>query len=646
MRIRHINIVQWRHFNNIEIKLDDDAGLICIVGANGTGKSHLLELIAACAHRLGLSPGVEIPRGDPFSDVHEVYLQFYLSNTVSESIEQSLTEHEVFPEWDRTLAIQSRKLSINEGNTVQIEAGGITDPGHRVSFADLVVSKLRAAKEVHFLSLDADRAYPKKNFHVHDVAQAYEIDWAGSEYTRGRSFKSTAMLYDEWLKYFLAKENQSGTRLIKDIRIARQSGNTEPVFEDHFLSYKEALQRVLPHVLFTGIDSKKRTLLFDTTGLELTFDQLSGGEREIAFLIGQIDRFGLRQGLFLIDEPELHLNADLIRVWVSYLSGTVENGQIWLATHSLEAIEAAGQKATFILERNPESRRVDSIARLDTRPILSALSRAVGSPAFSISQLAFVFVEGEEAIGERERFRKLAGYAQNIRFMEGGSCKEVQRRVDVIKALASEAEAGIRIGGIVDRDFLDTSAITTITGTGVYVLAVHEAENFFIHPPTLQILLRQNGHPNLVPEDLIREASDARAGSWIFQHAMATTNAKSLPDILPAAKARAKGLSWTAFETDQNTTIQGIVTLTGFQADDAAKFQRIMEISAGIYTQRRTETTLWKTCEGKQVLNRVAQSSGYASAGALSLATFTAWESTNAPLPQELIELREYLARQ
>src|SRR5205085_11438381 len=113
---------------------------------------------------------------------------------------------------------------------------------------------------------------------------------------------------------------------------------------DHFDAYALAVQKVLPHVLFTGVDSKKRTLLFDTTGLELSFDQLSGGEREIAFLVGQIDRFGLRQGLFLLDEPELHRNADLIRTWVSYLLGTVKEGQIWLATHSLEAVEAAGQQ--------------------------------------------------------------------------------------------------------------------------------------------------------------------------------------------------------------------------------------------------------------------------------------------------------------
>ena len=80
--------------------------------------------------------------------------------------------------------------------------------------------------------------------------------------------------------------------------------------------------------------------MFDTTGLELSFHQLSGGEREIAFLVGQIDRFRLREGIFLIDEPELHLNADLIRAWVSYLTSTVSVGQIWLATHSLEAVEA------------------------------------------------------------------------------------------------------------------------------------------------------------------------------------------------------------------------------------------------------------------------------------------------------------------
>src|SRR3989442_11335052 len=226
MRIRSIRISQWRHFENIQLKLDDDAGLVCIVGANGTGKSHLLELIAACAHRLGLSQGVEIPRGDPFSDEHDFSLQFFLAAGVSDAIDQGLAGDTAFKAWDRTLTIQSRK--INGSSQMRIEAGGIADQGQKQSFANQVIGKLQQSKDVHFLSLDADRAYPKKNININEMAQAYETDWLGIEYTRGRSFKTTTTLYDEWIKYFLAQENQSGTRLMQDMRRAKKLGAEPP----------------------------------------------------------------------------------------------------------------------------------------------------------------------------------------------------------------------------------------------------------------------------------------------------------------------------------------------------------------------------------------------------------------------------------
>ena len=643
MRIRNIKINQWRYFENIELQLDDDTGLVCIVGANGTGKSHLLELIATCAHKLGLSQGIEIPRGDPFSDPHDFSLQFYLAEGVSDAIDPGLATNESFAQWDHTLTIQSRSVLGNITTTIM--AGGIADRAKSTAFASIVVNTLRQSEDVHFLSLDADRAYPKKNINVNEVAQAYEIDWAGMEYTRGRSFKTTTILYDEWIKYFLAQENQSGTRLIKEIRRARQTGGTEPTFTDHFRGYKEALQKVIPHVVFSGVDSKKRTLLFDTTGLELSFDQLSGGEREIAFLIGQIDRFRLREGLFLLDEPELHLNADLIRTWVAYLTGTVQTGQIWLATHSLEAVEAAGERATFVLERNEDTRKVDSLARLDTRPVLSALSRAVGTPAFSISQLLFVFVEGEEGVGERERFRKLAGLPQNVRFMECGSCNEVLRRVVAIKALENEAEAGIRIGGVIDRDFRSDGDVTALSHDhSVFVLPVHEVENFFLHPATLRFLLEHHGRGDLAPLDLIRSASDARAGSWIFQHTMATPNAKSLPDISVSAKEGAKALSWQDFEENRDATIQGIFEASGYGAEDQQKLKSILSISANLYARKRREDGLWKVCEGKQVLNDVARATGFAGVSATIQAVFAAWARDDFEIPEELTAFREYLA--
>ncbi|MFZ5551403.1 MAG: AAA family ATPase [Pseudomonadota bacterium] len=642
MRIRHIAIANWRHFADIELTLTEDAGLVCIVGANGTGKSHLLELIAACAHRLGLSQGIEIPRGDPFADEHDFCLTFFIAMGVSDAVDREMESSVGFAEWDRTLQLRSRK--VNGQHTQSVTAGGISDTHASASFGANVISLMRTSTSVHFLSLDADRAYPKKSINIHEIAQAYEIDWANQEYTKGRSFRSTATLYDEWIKYFLAQENQAGTALLKTIRQARQAGVTEPAFSDHFLGYKDALQQVLPHVVFAGIDSKGRRILFNTTGLELSFNQLSGGEREIAFLIGQIDRFGLRQGLFLLDEPELHLNADLIRRWVGYLTSTVETGQIWLATHSLEAVEAAGQQATFVLERNETSKRVDSLARLDQRPVLASLSRAVGTPAFSISKLVFVFVEGEEGVGERERFRKLAGFPQDVRFMECGSCNEVIRRVGVVKSLARQSNTEIRIGGIVDRDFRSAGEANLIShDSPIFVLPVHEVENFFLHPSTLDVLLEQNGLSHLTSADVLLEAADARAGSWIFQYALATSNAKQLPEISAAAKAIAKGLRWQEILSQREALLDRIVAAASIDAANQLKLRSLLGLGINAYERGRNEPSLWKICEGKQILNDVARATGFSGASALTLAALVTWSRSGVTVPEEVLALRSYL---
>lgn len=643
MRIRNIKIRLWRHFENIELDLNEDANLVCVVGANGTGKSHLLELIASCAHRLGLSPGVEIPRGDPFADVHDFELKFYLAAGVSEAVDQGLQSDQSFPQWDRTLRICSRRDPA--GTSTEVQAGGDMPEDKRSSFAQEVISRLQGSKEVYFLSLDADRAYPKKTININEIAQAYEIDWGGAEYTRGRSFINTTTLYDEWKKFFLAQENQSGTRLIQAIRRAKKSGGTAPQFNDHFEGYAAAVQNVLPHVLFTGVDPKRRTLLFDTTGLELTFDQLSGGEREIAFLIGQVERFGLRQGIFLLDEPELHLNSDLIRIWISYLTSTVSTGQIWLATHSLEAVEAAGLQSSFVLERNEETRKVDRLAPLNERPVLSALSRAVGSPAFSISQLAFIFIEGEEGIGERGMFRRLAAEAQYLRFIEGGSCHEVLRRVAAVRSLATETDAAVRIGGVIDRDFRSSAeAAELLAQSKVLVLPVHEVENLFIHPATVTLLLQQNGRSEVSAEQLLRDASDARAGCWIFQFAMATRNAKSLPDIRSGAKDLAKSLSWQRFADAEEQTLTTIVEAARFEGNHKVTFDSVLRSAVASYARKRQEPEFWKMCEGKQVLNEVARSIGFADPQALKMACFATWERGGAPLPQELLTLRDYVS--
>lgn len=181
--------------------------------------------------------------------------------------------------------------------------------------------------------------------------------------------------------------------------------------------------RPASYIAFVGVDLDRRTVLFDTAGIELAFAKLSGGEREIAFIVGQIERFHLRRGLLLIDEPELHLNPDLLRNWLTFLRDTIEDGQVWAATHALEAAEVAGPDSSFVLERDPETRTVTSASSLRTRPVLSALATAVGAPAFSLYRRRFVYVEGDRETGERERFFRICGGMKVNRFIEGGSAR-------------------------------------------------------------------------------------------------------------------------------------------------------------------------------------------------------------------------------
>ena len=124
---------------------------------------------------------------------------------------------------------------------------------------------------------------------------------------------------------------------------------------------------------------------------------------------------------------------------------------------------------------------------------------------------------------------------------------------------------------------------------------------------------------------------------------MATPNAKSLPDMPVIARKHAKVLTWGQRDADRNVAIRRIVDASGYDADNQRKLQSLLEISTNSYDRKRNEDTLWKVCEGKQVLNDVARTTGFAGAPALVQATFVAWARDGAQIPEDLIAFRDYL---
>lgn len=642
MRIKRIRIDRWRQFDGIDISPPQDAKVVCVVGGNGSGKSQILELIAACAQSIGLTPGFEILRGNPLDeDDAALEVSFVIEpNTIERvDIETSYSPElrSCFRSWDRSL-----QVARSPGSGVKIRAGGIAKEEDSHFFAIEVATIISDSNAIHYLFLDADRAYPKVSISTHQLGDLLSRDW--DEYANKQSsFKIARNLYDEWFRYLIGRENQANSSFIQNIRRARNENRTEPFFQDQFEQYKASVQRVLPHLLFVGIDATSRQMRFDASGHQLNFDQLSGGEREIAFLVGQIERFGIKNGLLLVDEPELHLNYDLLRSWIGYIKDSIVEGQIWLATHSLEVVEMAGNDTTIVLQRDENTRRVNSALPLNQQPVLATLSRAIGSPAFSIGNLAFLLIEGTEEIGECERFRRVCDAPDHVKFIAAGPCGEVIRRLDALKGLAGASGQSLRISGVIDADWRTAKDKQELLDKGLFVLGVHEVENFFLHPPTLKDFVVTNGGDPGRVDDIIRNAADKRAGVWIFYAARNYSKFSGLPDPSTQVRELAHKSTWSDFSAGDQRIEEFASTHGGLGGDEVRQFKEYLITQSKIYSRKRAADEIWRVCEGKEVFKSVLRELGVADDETGERAVYAVWKRRPELVPTELIALRRFV---
>lgn len=643
MRVTRVTISKWRNLRDVDLEIQDASPLVCLVGENGAGKSGVLELVSAAAHHLGIAHGVDMPRGNPFDEDHnvEVVVQVPL---VDLDLPGDLLARldEAAQSWNGELRLTSRRGPEGHQNPT-VRAGGVSEP-FASQIGSTVVGTLRQRQETQHLYLDADRAYPPMQIEPHRYGEIYQTKWDSPEFTRQWSHRPTRTLYEEWMKYFLGREERGATEYVTAIRRARDSGVPEPSFVDPFDDYRSTLTEILPHLRFIGVGNRddRRTPLFDSAGLELTFSRLSGGEREIAFLVGQIERFKLHRGLLLIDEPELHLNPDLLRNWLAFLRDTVSDGQVWIATHSLEAVEVAGPTSTFVFERDPVSRIVTAPASLAGRPVLSALSAAVGSPAFAISRLRFIYIEGDRQSRERERFFAVCGDAEVNRFLEGGSCHEVLRRLTDLTALAYETDEQLHVGGVIDADFRTESERTRLQSSApVHVLGCHEIENLYLQPEALGVLLSRAEADPTQAADIVQTCADNFAGLWIVQHASHAFSSRG-HDVERQAQTPLSDVDWSRLQADWDSLRSS--STAAINPAQGELWERLLRSAFNNFQSGRMEPDWYRRCFGKQTMGKLATYLGFASSETLERHVVALWKSDEVAPPPDLIELRHYVS--
>jgi ABC-type dipeptide/oligopeptide/nickel transport system ATPase component len=184
VKLLHLKINRWRNFEGVTFDIAPEANLICLVGENGTGKSNVLELASALAHRVGISPGVNISRGDPFEEHLDVEARFRITAKPAEYLLALFPEGvpEAALSWNGEVGITADR-GANNVLSMRMTAGGVAD-ANAVDIAQQIASSLRKREDTNHLYLDSDRAYPPLEIHNAHYAEALQRQWNTREWKK------------------------------------------------------------------------------------------------------------------------------------------------------------------------------------------------------------------------------------------------------------------------------------------------------------------------------------------------------------------------------------------------------------------------------------------------------------------------------
>ena len=237
-------------------------------------------------------------------------------------------------------------------------------------------------------------------------------------------------------------------------------------------SLKECLD--LEIVSIGHIESNKWTLYFKKTDSEIEFDfnVLSSGEKEVVDIL--LDLY-LRQDeydetIFIIDEPELHINTSIQRKLLLEINKLIwENCQIWLATHSigfLRALQEDLKDDCQIIQFRKNINYASEVITLE--PIKKSISKwkeifetALDDLTGLVSPKRIIYCEGKDKpwIKWGEKWTDAIVYNNifgekyhDTLFISSGGNTELDQRSEIALAILTKVFSDIEILVFKDRD--------------------------------------------------------------------------------------------------------------------------------------------------------------------------------------------------
>lgn len=111
----------------------------------------------------------------------------------------------------------------------------------------------------------------------------------------------------------------------------------------------KALEPFLGDLVYIGVNLNDHLPMFDARGTQVSFNELSSGERRIILLFLEIAMQCGEDGLVLFDEPEAHFHPKWQLMLRDALAKLLPRGQVIVATHSPHIVEGLPAHQLFVL---------------------------------------------------------------------------------------------------------------------------------------------------------------------------------------------------------------------------------------------------------------------------------------------------------
>lgn len=430
----------YKRFHDLTIDLGDNpARIVALVGPNGCGKSSVLDglLFHASAHEaIGKR---EVVRDHTYHSMNNLPSYSY----------------------------QNVEIEFEAGTYEEVRAAAKTTGTEQTIFA--FRSPYRYNSVLKVKETKATTEIRKNDYGANDASSI--------DSKMENNYRRLYSVYNEYLEKYDVKPSEAKAKIIGDLNFSIQSCLDLEVSS------------------LGNIESSKGTIYFTKMGhpSEFEFNVLSSGEKEVVDILLDLylRKSDYNNTVFLIDEPELHINTAIQRKLLGEINRLIGvECQLWLTTHSigfLRALQSELGGDCQIIQFKPEYDVAAQPCTLKPSRPNQKLWRelfaiALDDLADLVSPRVLIYCEGRAEPGKSGSERGMDAQAFNnvfaathpdVLFVSSGGNTELDQRSAIAISILSKVFPDVDILVLKDRD-MASGKITDESDRQVYLMNNNE----------------------------------------------------------------------------------------------------------------------------------------------------------------------------